>query len=286
MLKDAVARIVLMMTMIAVFTACTSCITSSYLFGEGNLFRHKRRSFIKINSHKDLVIVKTSSISPYQVEEDYTLNLHSMASGVILSHYRDISLVTTSAHVCSIKYGKQLNYFLPDYSPDDTSWQVLERNVFKLFDINGKRYTGVILKMDHSADLCILLTKSIPHPHIKISTVNPLIGEKYYNVASPHGIWGKKLVPMFEGRFIGKTKSIFTGADSYMFTIPAAGGSSGSPIINWWGELVGLLHSAYNNFHHVSLSATNQQLQVLLSGSLMKLRKQYDAYKIILSINN
>jgi len=286
MLKDAVARIILMIVIIVVFTACSSCVTNSYLFGEGNLFRSKRRSFIKINTHKNLLIVKTSSINRGHVEEDYMINFSSVASGVILNHYREISLVATSAHVCTMKYGNQLNYFIPDYSPNNKNWHVLEKNVFRLSDINGKRYTAAILKIDLSSDLCILLTKSIPHPHIQISTMDPLIGEKYYNIAAPHGIWEKKLVPMFEGRFIGKTKSKFTGSDSYMFSIPAAGGSSGSPIINWYGDLVGLLHSAYSDFHHISLTATNQQLQVLLSGSLMKLRKQYDAYKIILSINN
>jgi hypothetical protein len=70
-----------------------------------------------------------------------------------------------------------------------------------------------------------------------------------------------------------------------MFTIPAAGGSSGSPIFNWYGDMVGLIHSAYGRFHHVSMAATNDQLNVLLSSSLMKLKKQYDSYKVILSLH-
>jgi|TARA_R110002020_G_scaffold309974_3_gene525851 hypothetical protein len=286
MFKDAVARIVLILMGVMVFTACSSCVSNSYLFGEGNLFRHKRRSFVKIKTQKSILVVKTSTVVPDRVVEDYTFSFASVASGVILSHYRDTTLIATSAHVCTMKYGKQLNHFIPEYSPHKNNWHVLEKNNFSLFDISGKIYEGVILKIDLMSDLCLLLTKSIPQPHIAISTMDPLVGEKYYNIAAPHGIWGKRLIPLFEGRFVGKVKSPFTDAPSYMFTVPAAGGSSGSPIINWYGDLVGLIHSAYGSFHHVSMAATNRQLQVLLSGSLMKLRKQYDAYKVILSINN
>jgi len=197
-----------------------------------------------------------------------------------------MSLIATSAHVCSIKHGSQLNMFIPDYDKNDPTWHLLEKNYFSLYDLNGKHSTGAILSIDYISDLCILVTKKVQMPSAKISLMDPIVGEKYYNIAAPHGIWGKKAVPLLEGRFVGKTSSPFTGGSTYMFTIPAAGGSSGSPIFNWYGEIVGLVHSAYRNFNNVSMAATNDQLTVLLSNSMMKLRKHYSAYAVILSINN
>ena len=285
MLKDAVARLLVVLTMLFVFAACSSCVNNSYFFGEGNLFRSKRRSFIQINTFNKIAVIRTSSASPDKVTEDYRLELSSTASGVLLGHYNDMSLVATSAHVCSMRFGKQINDFVPHYRDGDPNWHFMERPIFILKDINGESKIGVTLKLDYSSDLCMLVTKKISMPTIDISIHDPLVGEKYYNIATPKGIWGKKLIPLLEGRFVGHVKSPFTGSPSYMFTIPAAGGSSGSPIINWYGDLVGLIHSAYGSFNHVSMAATNDQLTVLLSASYMKLKKQYDNYKVILSLH-
>ncbi len=285
-MKDAVARILTLFTMLFVFTACSSCVTNSYFFGEGNLFRNKRRAFIKINTYRKIAVVRTSSVNPQKVIEEYQVELSSTASGVILKHYRDLTLVATSAHVCSMKHGHQINMFAPDYVKGSPEWHVLEKSYFSLADLNAKRTTGVILNIDYMSDLCVLASKKIDMPEATISVMDPLVGEKYFNIAAPKGIWGKKTVPLLEGRYIGNAKSPFTGADTYMFTIPATGGSSGSPIFNWYGDVVGLIHSAYGGFHHVCMAATNDQLNVLLSSSMMKLRKQYQSYKVILSINN
>ena len=114
MIKDAVARFSVILTMLFVFTACSSCVTVSHFFGEGNLFRNKRRSFVKINTLTRLAIIKTSSTAPDKVVEDYRLEMSSTASGVIVGHYNDITLVATSAHVCSMRFGKQINHFVPD----------------------------------------------------------------------------------------------------------------------------------------------------------------------------
>jgi S1-C subfamily serine protease len=284
-MKDAVARFLTIFTMLFVFTACSSCVTNSYLFGEGSLFRDKRRSFIKINTYRRVSIVRTSTTNRENVIEDYQVEMSSTASGVILKHYRDVTLVATSAHVCSIKHGNQIRIFAPEYKYDSPYWHVLERSMFSLSDLNGKKTTGIILKIDYMSDLCVLASRKINKPEVKISLMDPIVGEKYYNVAAPRGIWAKKLVPLLEGRFVGKAKSPFTGGDTYMFTIPATGGSSGSPIFNWYGEVVGLLHSAYGGFHHICMAATNDQLNVLLLSSLTKLRKQYDSYKVILSLH-
>ena len=210
MLKDAVARLLVVLTVLFLFTACSSCVTNSYLFGEGNLFRNKRRSFIKINTYRRVSVVRTSTTNPKNVIEDYQVEMSSTASGVVLKHYRDVTLVATSAHVCSMKHGNQIKIFAPEYKQGSPYWHVLERSMFSLSDLNGKKTTGVILKIDYMSDLCVLASRKINKPAVKISLMDPLVGEKYFNVAAPRGIWGKRLVPLLEGRYVGKAKSPFT----------------------------------------------------------------------------
>ena len=48
--------------------------------------------------------------------------------------------------------------------------------------------------------------------------------------------------------------------DMAIYSVPAAGGSSGSGVFNAHGELVGLIHSVFVRFNNLSLSPTYDQL--------------------------
>jgi len=288
-LRDAVAKSFIVLIMFLTFVGCSSCVNNSYLFGPGNLFRNKRRSFLKIDIHKQIFLSKISSTSTnaFSLQNaDYEIDLRTSASAFIVGHYRDITLVATSAHVCSIRFGNQLNYFVYDYSPDDFSWFLFEKSAFFLSDYKGRGYKAIVLKYDFKSDICILGTASISLPAFIISKHKPLIGEKYYNIASPRGIWGPGLVPLFDGFYLGAIKTRRDRELSYMFSIPAVGGSSGSPVMNSYGELIGVIHSAYHGFPHLSLATTNDQLYLLYRTTLQKLLKDYDKYKIIIDVAN
>ena len=42
--------------------------------------------------------------------------------------------------------------------------------------------------------------------------------------------------------------------------IPVAGGSSGSPILNCDGQIVGMVSAVHRAFHHISISPTHEQI--------------------------
>ncbi|SVE46198.1 uncharacterized protein METZ01_LOCUS499052, partial [marine metagenome] len=111
-MKNTVARFILLITIFLTFVGCSSCATNSYFFGPGDLFREKRKSFIKIDILKNIFITKTSTAANL---ENYELDLRTSASGFIIGHDREITLVVRSAHVCTITFGNQINYFIPDY---------------------------------------------------------------------------------------------------------------------------------------------------------------------------
>jgi len=48
------------------------------------------------------------------------------------------------------------------------------------------------------------------------------------------------------------------------------GGSSGSPIMNQRGELIGMIHSVYRSYNHLSLSPTYKDLSEFIRNKTQK----------------
>ena len=272
--------------MFITFIGCSSCATGTALFGPGDLFRDKRRSFIKIDIYKNIYLAKTSSVSKELLSEEYEIDLRSSASGFIIGHDRGITLVATSAHVCSILYGNQLGFLAPNYSPWDSSWKMTERASYILNDYKGRSYASIPIAYNFDSDICVLGSAKISLPALKISKFKPIIGEKYYNIAAPMGLWSSKMIPLFEGFYLGDMKIRSNRKPSYAFSIPTKGGSSGSPILNSSGEVVGAIHSAYRGFENLCMATTNKEIYMIYRKSMKKLLKDYDKYKLIIDLIN
>ena len=168
--------------------------------------------------------------------------LISMGSGAVVL-YKNKKAVLTAAHVC-----RQESF--------ENFVKLNEGHFFlKAIDRDNKEYIIKVIKYDNSQDICLLnsLSGDLP-PYIKISSKKPEYGEITYNLAAPLGIIDQQMVPTYQGFFFGNSEG------RAFYSIPVAGGSSGSPIINFKGELVGMVHSVHYRFHHISLSATYQQI--------------------------
>ena len=90
------------------------------------------------------------------------------------------------------------------------------------------------------------------------------ISETYNNKAAPAGYFRPQLVPLFEGRYVGVDER------AAVYTIPAIGGSSGSPIINRKGELVGMVYARHIKFHHITISPSFKKLRNFIFSSVKK----------------
>jgi len=165
--------------------------------------------------------------------------MHSVGSGALML-LKGKPYALTAAHVCEPEAG--------DLEPDSG----VEVKIL-LQDINGVKHQAQLVKYNRDLDLCLVSVQENTNVanrffYFKLSSEAPTYAQKVYNISAPLGVVDIQMLPLFEGRFFGSVK------DRDMYSMPAAIGASGSPIINNKGEIVGVVLAVHRNFHHITLS--------------------------------
>ena len=167
----------------------------------------------------------------------------SVGSGFVIKKTSLGSFALTAAHVCEdgVKETKEIK----------VSGQI------KVQTLDGRYYRADILSQDREIDVCLLFVEDLVEgvEEVTIADDAPREGDKAINIASPFGIHYNNVVPIFEGRYVGKV-----GFRDF-YTIPAAPGSSGSMILNEDGELIGLLHSVFIGMNQIVVSVNYAALK-------------------------
>ena len=201
-----------------------------------NLLDQKRRSFVGLTKmiftpEKKMVGMAT-------------------ASGAVIGHHKGKSYILTARHFCDEEAQGYID--------------VINAHTQKLESVQ----TDVVAK-SKQMDACILSAPKLPVKPITIANSKPDIGEKVYNMAAPQGVFGEDLVMLFEGFYSGVLKSDgFHNPDADIYSLPANPGSSGSPIINSRGKLVGMVWAIHSRFHHITLSVPFEKLKNFIKASV------------------
>lgn len=174
-----------------------------------------------------------------------TRTMKAFASGVIVKRDERGSEILTAGHVCDTS---------------DLTGGAVEGVEFKISILamatNGERFNSVVKRIDTSIDCCLLLAEDMNRwKPIRIRTSPPEYAEKLYNMASPLGVATPDMLPLLEGRYSGDVNFRRSA-----YTIPAAPGSSGSPIFDKRGKLIGMIHSVYIRFPFLSFGPTHEKL--------------------------
>lgn len=165
----------------------------------------------------------------------------SVGSGVIVRNKDNKVYVLTAGHVCSNVDSNLLKEFESFARQQVAQIKSIKVTVdVRIIDFLGKSHNGVIKKVDQKIDACLISSENINMPAIKHASIPPKIGEEVWNISSPYGMSYPGVTPLVRGYFAGNIPVRGTALYSNM---PATPGSSGSPIFNIKGELIGMIHS-------------------------------------------
>ena len=120
------------------------------------------------------------------------------------------------------------------------------------YKIDG--YVGV----DKSVDLILLKVSTLNKPSIKFAVTTASIGQKIYAIGSPQGL----PATISDGIISGMRD--FEGIKLLQMTASISPGSSGGPVLNSNGELIGISVSQLTDGQNLNFAIPKSYLQILL----------------------
>ena len=220
---------------------------------ESEIFSQSRNSVVKVMVYYSLQVknLETGSIKIKPKNG-------AIGTGSVFEQKENSTLILTASHVCDLNKS-EVELFEPEFIINPKKFEVSRDYVIKIETLDGDIKDGLILVTNKEIDVCVILTLKIDKPALPIASENIKIGEKALNISLPANIFSKNLIPLFDGFYVGEFERL-PKINSSAYSIPATAGSSGSPILNLKGEMVGMLHSVVYDFNHLSLSMTLNQL--------------------------
>jgi len=184
------------------------------------------------------------------------LNTFSSAgSGVIVKSGEDMTYVLTAGHICVPSQGKMVSTL-------NSSTDVDVKYMIKLTTGFGRESTGEIIAVDVDNDLCLLKADKYLGPSLSVSKQDPMLHEEVYNMANPAALASSLAVPVFKGYYVGNISMLS------IYSVPAVGGSSGSPIMNKDNEIISIISAAAIRFDEYAIGPRTEKVREFLLANL------------------
>jgi S1-C subfamily serine protease len=130
---------------------------------------------------------------------------------------------------------------------------------YTLYDFKGRETNAKIVGLDLESDLCLLKIQRESHP-IHVSKKDMLSGARVFYAGYPLGIYMPGSLHHFQGYYSGTDPASFS-----MFSLPAAPGSSGSPIVNSKGDLISIVSAVTADFDNLTIGASRERIGPFLA---------------------
>jgi len=228
------------------------------------------KSFIKekIPTHAFVQVRKLTQLEGCGFDEEtgkeicQTVEMKYVSSGSYVFHSKveqGISYILTAGHSCQNS--------LPSSHNVKGIRIVNKGSRYIVVGFSGERHDAEVVSINKRFDLCLMSVSDVHlnPPVLELAKKEPERGEVVINMSAPHGLFWSGTVLIFRGSFSG-----FHDRGYSIYTIPTKPGSSGSPIINSSGRLVGVIFAGYKMIENVGLSSPLVAIKVFLKKSIIK----------------
>jgi len=181
------------------------------------------------------------------------------ASAFVIGWEGQNTFALTAAHVCEPPAKKDLPIPIGKF---DVAWVVQAR------EFSGQIHMAQVVRYDTVSDLCLLRIKKILEVvALPIGQREPVLWDRVYSTQSPAGIARPGSVPLYEGFYSG---SWAKDNRANLFTVYSYDGSSGSPVIDVFGNVVGVLSMGGVRVRDFCLSPTLSAIRIFLGAPLLE----------------
>lgn len=152
-----------------------------------------------------------------------------------------------------------------------TNFHVIEGAVeMEAVDYDGNTYPVVcIYEINKDIDIAVIGVEGSLDAIVS-NTDAPVTGETVYTIGSPYGYTGS-----FSKGIISKANRIMDGVLCHQISAPISSGNSGGPLLNCYGEVIGINTFTYTNGKHINFSISIENLDCIDLGNPFDVNEFY-----------